>query len=131
MSEFKWDEKMEALAQKHYTPAQLQQLRARSFSEADQARVSAAWTQIYADIDALGDGADPASPAALDIGRRAQALIAEFTQGDAGMFAALGGMKRDMMADPEIARRGPGTPQSMAFLGRVFAQLKADGPDRG
>lgn len=124
MSEFKWSPKMEALAQKHYTPAQLQALRARPFSAADQERVSAAWTQVFADIDALGLNANPASERALNIGRRAQALIGEFTGGDPAMLKAVTNMKRDMMADPEIAARGPGTPAHTAFLGRVFAELR-------
>ena len=127
MSEFKWNEKLEALAQKHYTPQQLQDLRARPFTAADQDRVSAAWAQIFADIEALGPNADPASPRALDIGARAQALIDEFTQGDPALYRAVTGMKKDMMADPEIAARGPGTPATMAVLGAIFAELRKQG----
>lgn len=124
MTEFRWNDKLEALAQKHYTPSQLAELRARRFSAEDQARVSGAWAQVFADIDALGANADPASPAAIEIGRRAQALIGEFTKGDPALYKAVTGMKRDMMADPEIAAQGPGAPAHMAFLGRVFAELK-------
>jgi|SRR5689334_11109278 len=127
MSEFKWNDKMEALAQKHYTPQQLRDLRARPFTAADQDRVSAAWAQIFADIEALGPNADPASPRALDIGARAQALINEFTQGDPALYRAVTGMKKDMMADPEIAARGPGTPATMAVLGAIFAELRKQG----
>ena len=124
MSEFKWNDKMEALAQKHYTPEQLAALRARPFTADDQARVSAAWAQIFADIDALGANADPASDRALAIARRARALIDEFTQGDAAMFQSVTAMKRDMMADPEIATQGPGGRAHTAFLGRAFEELK-------
>ena len=124
MSEFKWTDKMEEMAQRHYTQEQLRELRARPFSAADQERVSAAWIRVFADIDALGPDADPASEAALEIGRRARALINEFTQGDPAMMKAVTGMKREMMADPEIAKQGPGTPQSSAFLGRIFEELK-------
>jgi DNA-binding transcriptional MerR regulator len=126
MSEFKWNDKMEALAQKHYTPEQLKELRARPFTAEDQARVSAAWAQVFADIDALGPNADPASDAALDIGRRAQALIAEFTQGDPALFKAAGAMNREAMADPQLA---PQMPQQThwQFMGRVFEELKRRG----
>lgn len=124
MTEFKWNDKLETMAQKHYTPEQLAELRARPFTAEDQARVSAAWEQVFADIDALGPNADPASAKALDIGRRAQALIGEFTQGDPALLKAVTGMKKDMMADPEIAAKGPGKPEHMAFMGRVFAELK-------
>ena len=124
MSELKWNDKMEALAQKHYTPEQLQELRARQFTAQDQERVSAAWGKVFADIDALGPNADPATPAALEIGRRAQALINEFTQGDPALTKAVAGMKKDMMADPQIAKQGPGSPASLALLGEIFAELR-------
>lgn len=124
VSEFKWNDKMEAIAQRHYTQEQLRELRARPFTAEDQARVSAAWEKVFADIEALGPNADPGSDAALDIGRRARVLIDEFTQGDPALLKAVTGMKRDMMADPEIARQGPGTPAHTTFLGRVFEELK-------
>ncbi len=123
MSEFKWNDKMEKLAQTHYTAEQLAQLRARPFTAEDQARVSAAWAQVYADIGALGPNADPASDAALEIGRRARALIREFTQGDPSLFKAAGAVNREMMADPDLAAQMP--PQtSWVFMGRVFEELK-------
>lgn len=123
MSEFKWNDKMEALAQKHYTPQQLQELRARPFTAEDQARVTAAWEKIYADVAALGANADASTPAALEIGRRAQALIGEFTQGDASMFKAAGAVNRDAAKDRDLANHMP-PPGVMEFLGRVFAELK-------
>jgi DNA-binding transcriptional MerR regulator len=124
MSEFKWNDKMEALRQKHYTPEQLSELRARKFTPEDQARVNAAWTQVFADIDALGPNADPSTPQALDIGRRAQALIAEFTQGDPALYKAAGAMNRDAMADPDLAQQMPTKPNHWQFMSRVFEELK-------
>ena len=124
VSEFKWNDKMEALAQKHYTPEQLAEIRSRGFTADDQNRVGAAWAQIYADIDALGPDPDPATPRALDIGRRAQALIQEFTQGDPALFRAAGAMNREAMADPEIAQKMPTKPSHWQFMSRVFAEPK-------
>ncbi|MCC6786432.1 MAG: MerR family transcriptional regulator [Hyphomonadaceae bacterium] len=124
VSEFKWNDKMEALAQKHYTPEQLAEIRSRGFTADDQKRVGAAWAQIYADIDALGPDPDPATPRALAIGRRAQALIQEFTQGDPALFRAAGAMNREAMADPEIAQKMPTKPSHWQFMSRVFAELK-------
>jgi MerR family transcriptional regulator, thiopeptide resistance regulator len=126
MSEFKWTDKMEALAQRHYTPEQLTELRARPFTAEDQARVSAAWTRVYADIDALGPNADPTSEQALEIGRRAQALIREFTQGDPALFKAAGAVNRELIADPDLAKQMPPRP-TWAFMGRVFEELKKRG----
>lgn len=125
MSEMKWNEKMEALAQKHYSPEELAELRARPFTADDQARVSAAWAQVYADIDALGADADPTSDAALEIGRRAQALIAEFTQGDPALFKAAGAVNRELMQnpDPEIAKHMP-SPAQWRFMQSVFEELR-------
>lgn len=127
VSYFKWNDKMEALAQKHYTPEQLAELRSRGFTPEDQKRVGAAWAQIYADIDALGVDPDPASERALDIGRRAQALIGEFTQGDPALFQAAGAMNRDAMADPELSKDMPAKPSHWQFMGRVLEELKKRG----
>lgn len=124
MSEFKWNDKMEALAQKHYTPEQLQELRARPFTAEDQGRVSAAWAQVFADIDALGPNADPASDRALDIGRRAKALIEEFTQGDPALMQAAARMNTEALADPDLRPNMPMGGQHFAFINRAIAELK-------
>ena len=105
MSNFKWTPNMEELAQKHYTPEQLQALSTRPFTAEDQARVSAAWEAVYADLARLGANADPASETALAIGRRAYGLISEFTQGDPALFKAVSAVKTDMMKDPALAQQ--------------------------
>lgn len=130
MSEFKWTPKMESLAQKHYTQEQLTELKSRNFTDADQARVSAAWAQVYEDLAALGESVDPASAPALAIGRRANALIQEFTQGDPSLFKAVTGMKKDMAKDAEIAAQMPPT-STMNLLGRIFAELAKRGEMTG
>ena len=124
MSEMKWSPRMEALAQKHYTPEQLSALRAREFTAEDQARVGAAWGDVFADIDALGASADPASAQALELGRRAWALIAEFTQGDPALFQSAGAMYREAMSDPDLSKDMPTSVIHWQFLGRVFQELK-------
>ncbi len=50
MSEFKWNDKWKRWRKKHYTPEQLQELRARPFTAQDQARVSAAWAAVRSQI---------------------------------------------------------------------------------
>lgn len=127
VSEFKWNDKMEALAQKHYTPEQLADIRSRGFTPEDQKRVGAAWAQIYADIDALGANPDPTTPQALDIGRRANALIQEFTQGDPALLQAAGRMNREALADPELSQQMPTKPSHWQFMQRVFDELKKRG----
>ncbi len=124
MSEMKWSPKMEALAQKHYTPEQLQEIRARPFTAEDQARVGSAWTQVFADIDALGANPDPTSQKALDIARRAKALIDEFTQGDPNLMQAAARMNTEALADPDLRPNMPMGGQHFAFISRAIAELK-------
>lgn len=127
VSECKWNDKMEALAQKHYTPEQLKRLRARPFSAEDQARVNAAWAKVFADIDALGPNPDATSPAARDIAQRANALIHEFTLGDPALMQAAARMNSEAFADPELKPQMPMSGQHFAFITRAIAQLTAKG----
>lgn len=127
MSDVKWTPKMEELAKKHYTPEQLAELKARDFTSADQSRVSAAWDKIYDDIDALGPDADPASDAAIKVGRRAYALILEFTQGDPALMKAAGAVKQEMMSDPAFAKETLARRPSFNLLGRILTELRKRG----
>lgn len=127
MAEMKWTPKMEKLAKSHYTQEQLDALKARPFTAEDQARVSLQWAKVYEDLDALGPNADPASDEALAIGRRALALIGEFTQGDPSLFKAAGAVSSAMRADPDMQHMMPGNTNSRALMGRVFAELQKRG----
>jgi DNA-binding transcriptional MerR regulator len=122
MSELKWNDKMEALVQKHYTPEQLQVLRARPLT------AQLAWAKMFADINALGPNADPASPQALALGRRAQALIAEITQGDPTLLKPGAAIKK-ALDEPELAAQRPDTTarRAMAMLERILAELRKRG----
>ncbi|MGE0044224.1 MAG: MerR family transcriptional regulator [Hyphomonadaceae bacterium] len=127
MSEMKWSPKLDAMAAKHYTKAQLEALKARTFTPEDQARVTVAWDAVYADLAKLGPNADPASAEALAIGERAWALINEFTQGDPAMLKAVTGMKKDIMADPETRASVGGPAEGFAMLGKIFAVMQKRG----
>ena len=69
----------------------------------------------------------PDDQLSLAIGRRAYALIHEFTQGDPALFRAVSGMKRDMMSDPGMARSMPGAPQQFGLLSSIIAELRRRG----
>lgn len=126
-SEFKWSPRMEAIAQKHFSFEQLEELRSREFSKADQARVSASWNQIFADIAALGANPDPASQKALDIARRADALLTEFSGGDPEMLRAARDMNMEAFADPELAPKMPGPASHFVFVTKAITELRKRG----
>ncbi len=126
MSEFKWTPKMDEMAAKHYTPEQLAELKARPFTAEDQARVGAAWAQIYAGIGSLGANPDVTSDAALAIGRQAFALISEFTKGDPAMLKSVSGLRSDMARDPATSSQMQGGPMG-GVLGQILAELKTRG----
>jgi len=126
-SEFKWNPRMEAIANKHFTPEQLTHLRERPFTAADQARVSAAWMQIFDDIRSLGDDPDPSCPLALDVARRADALLAEFARGDVAMLQAASKMNMEAFSDPELAHKMPGKAAHFAFVTKALGELSKRG----
>lgn len=123
MSKLEWTPELEALAQKSYTPEQREQLKARALSEADQARVSAAWAQIFTDIDAFPEDGDPRSPEGLEIGRRAVALIQEFTRGDKELWNSSARFWRAGLDDPETASQLSMNRSHWDFLGAAMAEL--------
>ncbi len=122
---------MKALIEKHYTPEQLEALKARPFTDEDQARVSAAWADVYAEAERLAaNDADPGGAEGLELARRSRALIAEFTGGDPGVSASLQALWRDGTSRPEMARAMPGSPAANGFLARARERLEASEPAR-
>lgn len=110
-----------ALIARHYTPEQLDRLKARPFTAEDQANVAQAWSAVFADAHRLAtELADPGSDAALDLARRARGLIQAFTQGDSGLAASLGAVWRE--TPPPQA---PGSAEGRAFLAEAGRRLAA------
>jgi len=123
---------LEDLIQRHYTPDQLDRLKARPFTAKDQARVSAAWSDIYQRAEALlREGADPASPAAQELACRSKALIDEFTGGNAGIAASLNNVWREAASRPTTQRAMPGSPEANSFLAQARAHLAGQGGSTG
>ncbi len=102
-------------------------MRSRKFTAEDQERVSAAWTEIFADISALGADPDPGSEQALAIARRADALLAEFSGGDPKLLQAASKMNREAFHDPELSSRMPGPASHFVFVNKAIAQLRERG----
>lgn len=123
VSEFKWTPEHQALAEKHYTPEQLAALKARAFTAEDQARVSQAWNEVFADAERL-KGGDPGSPEALDLARRWRALVEAFTQGDPALGKAAAGFNRELMSRPDMAQTLP-SKDVWAFAMEAIERLRA------
>jgi DNA-binding transcriptional MerR regulator len=126
MTEQTWTPEMEAIAQKAYTPEQRAALAARPLSPEEQARVSATWAAIYADMDRLGE-ANATTPEGLEVGRRALAVIREFTQGDAALWNAGGHFWKSVSEDPVASAQTGYAATRWAFMAAAFAELKARG----
>jgi DNA-binding transcriptional MerR regulator len=112
---------------KYYTPEQMESL-ARRRAEVGEERiraVEAEWQELFAAYRAAHErGDDPASEAVLALARRSQALIEEFTGGDAGIRASLGRMYGD---NPDLPRRFGVEPDVWSYMGRASAALRAKG----
>lgn len=90
----------------------------------DQADVSQRWETLIAELKALMPKGDPGSPEALDLARRWQALVNEFTRGDQAVAGKVRAIWQDAMADPKAAPKLLLTPEMFAFAGKAMAKLK-------
>jgi DNA-binding transcriptional MerR regulator len=106
--------------EKHYTPEQLEHMRGREFSAADQQRISGLWDALFADIATAADE-DPASPAAQALVDRWDALTAEFTQGDPGMQQSLASFYSDKENVEKATAAMPALPAAWAFIQKARA----------
>lgn len=84
-------EMMQKLSEASYTPEAVQKLaQRRKWTEEDQRVADQQWGAVQAGVKQLvAQGADPASPEAQAVIEQEQALIAQFTQGDAAINASL------------------------------------------
>jgi len=67
---------------------------------------------------------DPASPAALDLGRRWKAHTAAVTSAGEDVAGRMRSMVRDALADPVTAPQMPFSAQDLEFLEQIFGKLK-------
>ena len=101
-----------SMAEKYYTPEQLQQLEERRQTLGEDAikQVEQEWADLYARLRELREaGVDPGDPEPQALGRRAGELIEMFTGGDPGIRASLQRMYEQ--EGPEKASRGMGSPE--------------------
>lgn len=122
------DRAMEAALRPHVEKHFSAEDRARLSDDApnfDQEQVSREWDTLIAEARDLSAAGDPTTPAAQDLARRWFAQVERFTGGDPAVFAKLGAVWGDAMADPAAALDLPMTPELMRFVGA--AKRAADG----
>ena len=105
----------------HFTAEQLAALKERSLSPDDQRRISAAWEQLFADIEAAATS-DPAGETARALLARWDELIAAFTQNDPAMENSLGNLYAASENRAKANAAMPGMATAWAFIERVRAE---------
>ena len=108
---------------KHFSPEEIEAFSARDGF--DQEREIAIFFGLIEELKALAAKGDPASPAALDLGRRWKAHGDAVTPAGRDMRPRMRAMVRDALADPVTARQMPFSADDLAFLEKVFGRLKA------
>jgi DNA-binding transcriptional MerR regulator len=110
------------MAERYYTPEQLQQLEERrvALGEEGMRKAQDDWAALIGEAEALrASGAAPSDPRAQELAERWAALVAQFTGGDAGIHASLNTMYETEGA--ERASRGALSPELMAWMGEAVA----------
>ncbi|MFT3809149.1 MAG: MerR family transcriptional regulator [Micropepsaceae bacterium] len=122
MTETTWTPEMQSLAEKHYTQAQLDDLRARKFDMNDQQAIAAEWAQIFADGERLRLG-DPAAPEAQVWAARWKAATDKFTQGRQDLWDSAAKFNAEARTNPQTAPQMPGSPEVWAFASKAMKIL--------
>ena len=110
------------LIRTHFDPETTQALAAKPY---DQAAVTQAWNDVIADAKAAQAAGDPTTPQAMDVARRWNDLVGQFTGGDPKLAERTAGVWRDAFADPAAASKLPFGPDLMAFVRQAGEALEA------
>lgn len=117
--------RLTTMIEKHYTPEQLEQLKQRRADVGEDRieEVQREWKALFDQFRRhLEAGTDPAAPEVQALARRAEALIAEFTGGDAGIRQSL---EHAVQEDRPAMYRAWGIDEALgAYYGRAMAALK-------
>jgi MerR family transcriptional regulator, thiopeptide resistance regulator len=117
----------EKLWEQTFTKDQLDQLAKRDYTEDDAQRVGAAWAAVIAEADKLRIIGDPASPEALDLGRRWFALVREFTGSAPDMVASSRSFYENGFADAQTANHMPFSKEIWDFVSKIAGAMIARG----
>jgi DNA-binding transcriptional MerR regulator len=122
MTDMKWTPAMQALADKHYSQEQQEELKARKFDSGDQAAIAAEWAAIFADGERLRHG-DPAAPEAQAWAARWKTAVERFTLGRADLNDSAARFNQAALADPATKDQMPGSPEVWAFAAAAMKAL--------
>jgi DNA-binding transcriptional MerR regulator len=125
MSDDDWNRTMKPIIDRHFTPDEQEDFRARrsSFAQAD---VTRAWDELMAEGRALRAKGDPSSPEAMELARRWMAQVRLFTGDDPAAIAKTTRVNLDALADPEAARRMPFDLALMRFVSEAYKHAEAN-----
>lgn len=122
MTDTTWTPELQALADKHYTRDQLDELKSRKFDMGDQQAIAAEWAGIFADGERLRTG-DAASPEAQAWAARWKAATDKFTLGRQDLWDSAAKFNMEARANPETAPQMPGSPEVWAFATKAMKIL--------
>lgn len=115
------------MLEKHYTPEQLSQLRARARDVGPDRiqQVEGEWRELLGLVrQEMDKGTDPLSEPVARLAQWWQSLVNEFTGGDAGITASLGNLYReDHTAVAEAHGDAVPTPEIFAYIQPALASL--------
>ncbi len=131
-----WQEVIEPIAQRHYTPEEIEIIRQKKMAFMERAdfepdAFTKAWGVLIAEARALMAKGEATSPEAMDFARRwnafaAQAMPAVAT--DPALRAKTHAVWEEAMADPQSAARMPITPDLLAFVRTAADAYRAADP---
>jgi DNA-binding transcriptional MerR regulator len=108
------------LIEKHFTPAELEEIGARRDAYPDS---NADWQALMAEAKDLMRTVDPASPQAVAFARRWKTMMDAFTGGDLALALKIKTVWQDAFRDPAAAPKLPASPELFAFVGEAMKNL--------
>ncbi len=124
MTEDDWNRLAKPVFERHFTPEEQAQFAARK-NDFDQAEVTREWDALIAEGRALQAQGDAGSPQAMDLAERWMAQVRRFTGDDPAMIVKSSEANKELLANPEAARKMPFDLSLMQFVGEAYKRARA------
>jgi DNA-binding transcriptional MerR regulator len=112
-------------ARQAFLPEQIGVLDVSRFDNQTLFNTAESWLRVHADVAKLAELGDPKSPAALDVARRADALIRLSANNDEEIMKRATKFWAAALADPKTASQMPLTKPQWDFLHRALAEFRS------